>query len=86
MSQKACDARKAGIAAVVTPTSGSVTTGIGIGAPTYSQPLTNAIPDGQIVLLTLLREGQEATVLQLPAVPKTLVETEAQQRHAAYVG
>ena len=43
-------------------------------------------PDGQIVLLTLLREGQEATVLQLPAVPKTLVETEAQQRHAAYVG
>ena len=26
-------------------------------------------PDGQIVLLTLLKEGQHATVLQLPAVP-----------------
>jgi hypothetical protein len=24
-------------------------------------------PDGQIVLLTLLKEGQRATVLQLPA-------------------
>ncbi len=24
-------------------------------------------PDGQIVLLTLLKEGQQATVLQLPA-------------------
>jgi len=27
-------------------------------------------PDGQIVLLTCLREGQVATVLQLPAEPK----------------
>jgi hypothetical protein len=26
-------------------------------------------PDGQIVLLTTLEEGQQATVLQLPAVP-----------------
>jgi hypothetical protein len=26
-------------------------------------------PDGQIVLLTHLREGQRATVLQLPAQP-----------------
>ena len=42
-------------------------------------------PDGQIVLLTFLREGQQATVLQLPAEPKTVVESEAQQR-AAYVG
>ena len=42
-------------------------------------------PDGQIVLLTCLREGQEATVLQLPAQPRTAVESEAQQR-AAYVG
>ena len=42
-------------------------------------------PDGQIVLLTFLREGQQATVLQLPAEPKTVVEFEAQQR-AAYVG
>ncbi len=42
-------------------------------------------PDGQIMLLTLLREGQQATVLQLPAEPKTAVESEAQRR-AAYVG
>ena len=41
--------------------------------------------DGRIVLLTCLREGQEATVLQLPAQPRTAVEFEAQQR-AAYVG
>ena len=27
-------------------------------------------PDGQVVLLTHLREGQRATVLQLPAQPK----------------
>jgi hypothetical protein len=42
-------------------------------------------PDGQIVLLTCLSEGQQATVLQLPARPKTVVEFEAQRR-AAYVG
>ena len=39
-------------------------------------------PDGQIVLLTFLCEGQQATVLQLPAEPKTLSESEAQQRVA----
>jgi hypothetical protein len=42
-------------------------------------------PDGQIVLLTSLSEGQQATVLQLPAEPKTGVEFEAQRR-AAYAG
>jgi hypothetical protein len=42
-------------------------------------------PDGQIVLLTALVEGQKATVLQLPAEPKTASEAEAQER-AAYVG
>ena len=41
--------------------------------------------DGQIVLLTSLSEGQQATVLQLPAEPKTVVESEAQRR-ADYVG
>ena len=41
--------------------------------------------DGQIVLLTLLAEGQQATVLQLPAEPKTTDERENQKR-AAYVG
>jgi len=42
-------------------------------------------PDGQIVLLTSPSEGQQATVLQLPAEPKTVAELEAQRR-AAYVG
>jgi hypothetical protein len=42
-------------------------------------------PDGEIVLLTELCEGQEATVLQLPAVPTTQEEVEAQTR-VTYVG
>jgi hypothetical protein len=42
-------------------------------------------PDGQTVLLTELVEGQEATVLLLPAQPATAAEAEAQQR-VAYVG
>ncbi len=33
-------------------------------------------PDGEVVLLTLLCEGQQATVLQLPAEPKTAIEFE----------
>src|SRR5215472_5936411 len=42
-------------------------------------------PDGQVVLLTCLKEGQQATVLQLPAEPRTAVEVEAQRR-VAFVG
>ena len=42
-------------------------------------------PDGTIVLLTDLHEGQQATVLQLPAQPKTPVEAESQRR-VVYVG
>ena len=42
-------------------------------------------PDGQIVRLTDLREGQEATVLQLPAQPATAAEAKAQER-VAHVG
>jgi hypothetical protein len=42
-------------------------------------------PDGKIVLLTELCEGQEATVLQLPAQPTTVAEEEPQKR-AAYAG
>jgi hypothetical protein len=42
-------------------------------------------PDGRIMLLTLLREGQVATVLQLPAQPTTDAEAEAQRRQA-YTG
>jgi hypothetical protein len=37
-------------------------------------------PDGRIMLLTLLYEGQQATVLQLPAQPKTAKEAENQRR------
>jgi hypothetical protein len=39
-------------------------------------------PDGRIVLLTKLSEGQEATVLQLPAQPTTAAEANAQKRIA----
>ena len=42
-------------------------------------------PGGQIVLATRLVAGQTATVLQLPAEPKTSAEPAAQQR-AVYVG
>jgi hypothetical protein len=37
-------------------------------------------PDGQVALLTDLFEGQEATVLQLPAQPVTAAEIRAQER------
>ena len=42
-------------------------------------------PDGRSVLLTTLREGQQATVLQLPAEPKTAVEAQPQRRVAYMV-
>ena len=39
-------------------------------------------PDGEIVLLTHLCEGQHATVLQLPALPR--VTTDDGQRHDSF--
>jgi hypothetical protein len=42
-------------------------------------------PDGQVMLLTTVAVGQRATVLQLPARPKTTAEAQAQER-VAYVG
>jgi hypothetical protein len=36
--------------------------------------------DGQVILLTRLCEGQRATVLQLPAAPRTAEELEGQKR------
>jgi hypothetical protein len=42
-------------------------------------------PDGEIVLLTRLCEGQKATVLTLPTQSKTANKAEAQQR-VAHVG
>jgi hypothetical protein len=41
-------------------------------------------PDGRIALLTTLCEGQQATVLQLPAEPKTAAEAQSQRR-VAYI-
>ncbi len=41
--------------------------------------------DGRVVLLTRLSDGQDATVLQLPAQPTTPAEAEAQKR-VAYSG
>ena len=42
-------------------------------------------PDGQVVLLTELVEGQEVRVLQLPAQPTTAAEAAAQER-VAHIG
>src|SRR6516165_5200106 len=42
-------------------------------------------PDGQTLLLTEVLEGQEATVLQLPAQPVTALEAAAQER-VAHIG
>jgi hypothetical protein len=42
-------------------------------------------PDGEIVLLTRLCEGQKATVLTLPTQAKTANQEEAQQRVAPVV-
>ena len=42
-------------------------------------------PDGRIVLLTKLCEGQHAAVLQLPAAPRTAQEAEEQKRVATVV-
>jgi hypothetical protein len=39
-------------------------------------------PGGQIVLLTCLCQGQQATVLQLPTAPRTGEEAEEQKRVA----
>jgi hypothetical protein len=37
-------------------------------------------PEGQVLLLTQLDEGQHATVLQLPASPRATNEAEQQKR------
>jgi hypothetical protein len=42
-------------------------------------------PDGRVVLLTLLCEGQTATVLQLPAKPTTAEDAKHQER-VSYAG
>jgi len=42
-------------------------------------------PNGEIVLVTRLCEGQYATVLQLPASPHS-VKDEVELKHAAVVG
>ena len=42
-------------------------------------------PDGQVALLTRLCEGQRATVLQLPAAPRTAGEVGEQKRLSVVV-
>jgi hypothetical protein len=41
-------------------------------------------PDGDIVLLTLLKEGQQATVLQLPAISTPSLSAQGEQRRSAF--
>src|SRR6266699_970294 len=48
----------------------------------HMRPDALELPDGQTLLLTFLCEGQEATVLQLPAKPVTKAEARAQERLA----
>jgi hypothetical protein len=43
------------------------------------------LPDGQTLLLTFLCEGQQATVLQLPAKPASEAEAREQER-AVFAG
>jgi hypothetical protein len=43
------------------------------------EPDALEFPNGQIVLLTRLIAGQEATVLQLPAEPATATKVQAQE-------
>lgn len=43
------------------------------------------LPDGQLIMLTNLYEGQRAKVLQLPAAPKTEAEAKEQER-VVYAG
>jgi hypothetical protein len=42
-------------------------------------------PDGQVILLTRLCDGQRATVLQLPAAPRTPEEASEQKRVSVVV-
>jgi hypothetical protein len=51
----------------------------------YRHHDTVEFPNGEMVLLTHLAEGQSATVLQLPAQPANAAEAEAQKR-AEYAG
>ena len=61
----------------------------GLGRCCKNEPMQHhdalEFPDGRIVLLTTLSEGQEATVLQLPAQPTSAAEADAQKR-VAHVG
>jgi hypothetical protein len=82
---------------VVVPTAGLLSSGdltIGLTVAVFrqvnkEQPRAHhdalEFPDGRIVLLTMLCEGQEATVLQLPAQPRNEAEAETQKR-VAYSG
>jgi hypothetical protein len=50
-----------------------------VGKPSFHHDALE-FPDGEIVLLTRLCEGQHATVLQLPASPRPVNAAEGQTR------
>ncbi len=50
----------------------------------YSHHDALELPNGEVVMVNNLVEGQHASVLQLPAAPKTAEEAKAQER-AAFV-
>ena len=50
-----------------------------VGKPSFHHDALE-FPDGEIVLLTRLCEGQHATVLQLPPAPRARNEAEQQKR------
>jgi hypothetical protein len=52
---------------------------INVGKPSVHHDALE-FPDGEIVLLTRLCEGQHATVLQLPASPRPVNAAEGQKR------
>jgi hypothetical protein len=54
-------------------------------AVAYSHHDALELPNGKIIMLTGLAEGQTATVLQLPTAPKPNAEAE-QQRQAVFAG
>jgi phage protein D len=62
-----------------------MTTGLALLAAIAMHHDALEFPDGQVILLTRLCEGQRATVLQLPAVPRTAEEAGEQKRVSVVV-
>jgi hypothetical protein len=56
-----------------------------VGMPSFHHDALE-LPDGEIVLLTRLREGQHATVLQLPASARPANAAVASEQHSRLNG